>query len=105
MNYIVLQTTTDSEELAKELAQEAISRRLAACVQIVPVESVYRWQGKLETASEFRCEMKTRADYVGGLRAMIRELHTYETPEVVEILVHELSDEYKSWLDDQLGES
>ena len=50
MTYLVLQTTTDAEELAKRLAQEAISRRLAACVQIVPVESVYRWQGKVEFA-------------------------------------------------------
>ena len=49
--------------------------------------------------------MKTRADYVGDLCAMIRELHTYEIPEIVELLVHDLSDDYKSWLDDQLGDS
>ena len=102
MTYLVVHTTTDSEELARNLANAAVQQSLAACVQIVPIESIYRWEGKLESAREFRCEMKTRADCVSQLKELIREIHTYDVPEIIEIALHDLSPEYKSWLDSQL---
>lgn len=102
MKYIVLHTTTDSEELAHRIAHEAISRRLAACAQIVPIHSVYRWNGKVESANEFRCEMKTRLSLASDLRSMVRELHSYEVPEMIEFAIDHLSHTYQVWLEDQL---
>lgn len=102
MDYILLHTTTDSEELADRLTKEAINRRLAACVQVVPVKSTFRWNGGIESAEEYRCEMKTHARHAEALRNMVSEIHTYEVPEIVEIAIQYLSPEYQTWLDDQL---
>lgn len=103
MHYVVLHTTIDTEDLARKLASEAVKHRMAACVQIVPIESVYRWQGKLESSREFRCEMKTRADHANALRKLILEHHTYDLPEILELHLHNLSPEYRAWIDEQLG--
>ena len=103
MPYVLLLTTIDSEAAARQLANRAVSQSLAACVQIVPVESVYQWQGKLESAREYRCEMKTRADRVEQLRELIQEQHTYEVPEVIEMDLRNLSSAYRAWVDEQLG--
>ena len=103
MEYHVLHTTVDDEDVARKLATEAVTRRLAACVQIVPIQSVYQWQGELETSHEFRCEMKTRTDCVDALRQLIRQHHTYDLPEIVELELGYLSPEYQAWLDEQLA--
>ena len=103
MEYRVLHTTVDDEDVARKLASEAVTQRLAACVQIVTIQSVYQWQGELETSSEFRCEMKTRTDCVDALRQLVRRHHTYELPEIVELELCHLSPEYQAWLDEQLA--
>jgi periplasmic divalent cation tolerance protein len=105
MNFVVLHTTTDTEELARRIADAAVTQRLAACVQIVPIQSVYRWEGQVESASEFRCELKTSTDHSTALRTLIGELHTYDVPEIVEFLIHDASDDYRSWLTEQLPEN
>ncbi len=105
MSYIVVVTTTDSQDEAQKLAGQAIERRLAACVQIVgPLQSVYRWKGKVEQAEEFRCEMKTTSSHYVELAAMIRELHSYDVPEIIALPVKDISSEYANWLDGQTGE-
>ncbi len=105
MSYIVLLTTTDSQEEAQNLAKQALERRLAACVQIVgPMTSVYRWKGKIEMSQEYRCEMKTTTNHYVELAAMIVEQHSYEVPEIVTLPIAEIDREYAGWMDGQLGE-
>ena len=96
---IVVLSTCDSREGASTLARGLIEQRLAACVNILPgVESVYRWKGELETASEWLLIIKSRRDLFPALRAAIEKLHTYEVPEIIALPIVEGSESYLEWL-------
>ncbi|MCG8586812.1 MAG: divalent-cation tolerance protein CutA, partial [Pirellulales bacterium] len=83
-DYIQVTTTVDHREHAERMADMLVERRLAACVQIVgPIRSVYHWQDKVESANEFLCQAKTRRALYDKIEAAIRELHTYDEPEII----------------------
>ena len=93
-------TTAGSREEAEKIAQALVERRLAACVNLVgPVQSVYRWQGKVETSAEHLLVIKTTAGLFDAVAKAIRELHSYELPECLEIPIEEGSAEYLSWIE------
>jgi periplasmic divalent cation tolerance protein len=97
-------TAAGSEEEAERIAAALVERRLAACVQIVgPVASRYRWQGGVETAQEWLCLAKTAASRYPELEAAIRELHSYEEPEIVATPIVAGSAGYLAWLDASLN--
>ncbi|MGK5637318.1 divalent-cation tolerance protein CutA [Streptomyces sp. URMC 126] len=92
-------TTAPDEETARRLAASAVDRRLAACAQIDgPVTSVYRWQGGIETDTEWRVLYKTTAARYAELEAHIRAGHPYDVPEVIATPVTAGSDAYLAWL-------
>ena len=96
---IVVLTTMSSEDEARDLAAQLIARRLAACVQIGgPIESTYRWQGQIETAAEWRITIKTRRTRYADVAAAIRELHSYDTPQIVAIPITAGDPAYLKWL-------
>jgi periplasmic divalent cation tolerance protein len=98
-NARIVLTTAGSVDEARKIARALVERRLAACVNIVPqVESVYRWQGKLETAPEWLLVIKTEAAAFEGVRATIEALHSYETPECIMLEVAEGDQEYLDWI-------
>ncbi|MBZ5647311.1 MAG: divalent-cation tolerance protein CutA [Acidobacteriia bacterium] len=100
----VVLTTAGSKEEAQKIARALVERRLAACVNVVgPIESVYRWKGAVETAEEFLCVIKTTAAAVERVRAAIKELHSYELPECVELAVEDGSAEYLAWIGENVG--
>ena len=95
----VVLTTCASLEEARQIAHAFIERRLAACVNIVPeIESVYRWQGKVETAPEYLLVIKTTAGMFARLRDALHELHSYETPECIAIGIEDGSAAYLEWI-------
>jgi periplasmic divalent cation tolerance protein len=95
----VVLTTVDGNQAARKLAAELVERRLAACVNIVgPVHSIYRWQGKIESADEFLLIVKTTAEQAGRLEAAFKELHSYELPEHIELSVEGGSEACLSWI-------
>ena len=95
----IVLTTTDSEDSAKRIAQALVERHLAACVNLIPkITSIYRWQGSVETASEFLLVMKTSAERIPSLEAALRELHGYEVPEFLVLNVESGSKPYLDWL-------
>ena len=97
-------TTADSEELAQRLATALVERRLAACVNIVaPVRSVYRWKGKIVSDEERLLLIKTSAERFRELREVIRELHSYEVPEVIALRIEDGDEAYLKWLGGCLG--
>jgi periplasmic divalent cation tolerance protein len=97
--YLQVQTTAGSEEEAERIAAALVERRLAACVQTVgPIASRYRWQGKVETAREWLCLAKTEARRYEELESAIRELHSYEEPEIVATPIVAGSQGYLDWL-------
>ena len=79
----IILTNTGSPEEARRIANALVERRLAACVNIVPqIESVYRWQGKVETAPEWMLVIKTQKSSFQQVSAAIKELHSYDLPSV-----------------------
>jgi len=92
-------TTCGSLEEARSIAQTLVERQLAACVNIAPqIESVYRWQGEVETATEWLLLIKTTAEAFDRLRETLSELHTYELPECIAIAVEDGSAAYLEWM-------
>ena len=102
-NARIVLTTTGSEEEAHKIAHTLVERGLAACVNIVPhVESVYRWQGKIESSTECLLLIKTQAEAFENVRDTIKELHSYELPECVMLEVADGSKEYLGWISENL---
>lgn len=101
--FIQISTTTENQEQAQAIATALVERRLAACVQVSgPVQSVYRWQGAVERADEWLCTVKTRAALFPQVEAAIRELHSYECPEIIAVPIVAGSEAYLKWLGEQL---
>lgn len=101
--YLQTLTTAGSEEEAERISAALIERRLAACVQVIgPISSRYRWQGKVERDREWLCLAKTEASRYDELEAAIRELHSYEEPEIVAIPIVAGSEGYLGWLSESL---
>ena len=100
---VVFITTGNSEEAAR-LADLLIEQRLAACVQILPeVESVYRWQGKIERQKEVLVIAKsTRARFL-DLEREVRAIHSYDTPEIVALPLTAGSEPYLEWLNSSVS--
>ena len=102
--FIQITTTTNSRENAEQIAAELVSRRLAGCVQVSgPIRSMYRWQGKLETAEEWICFIKTHRAKLLGIQNLLAELHPYDVPEIIATPIVDGSEQYLAWLDEQLG--
>jgi periplasmic divalent cation tolerance protein len=92
-------TTLPDRDTANRIGRRLVEERLAACAQVVgPVASVYWWQGEVETAGEWYCHLKTTAARVDALIARVRELHPYETPEIVALPVTEGDPAYLRWI-------
>lgn len=106
MSAIVVITTVGSEEEANGLAEELVGRRLAACVNLLPVrKSFYRWQGKVCEDSEFMLLIKSLKDEYPAIEAAIRELHTYDLPEILCFRVADGDTSFLSWLADSVSKS
>ena len=98
-NARIVLTTAVSVDEARKLAWALVENRLAACVNVVPqVESVYRWQGKVESAGEWLLVIKTMAGSFPGVKATIEALHSYELPECLVVDVSDGDQEYLDWI-------
>ena len=100
---IVFMTASNGEEAAR-LADMLVGAHLAACVQILPeMESVYRWQGKIERAPEILLLAKTTRSKFEELEREVRALHSYDTPEIIAVPVVAGSASYLEWLSKAAG--
>jgi periplasmic divalent cation tolerance protein len=94
-----------SEAEAAEIADQLVSNRLAACVNIsAPVRSVYRWQGKMESAPEWLLTIKTERSRFDDLAAAIQAIHSYELPEIVALPITAGFAPYLKWITDSVHE-
>ena len=101
----IVLTTTGSEEEARKIARHLVEKRLAACVNIIPqIESIYRWQGKVDSSREWLLLVKTTQERFPAVRDAIRELHSYELPECVVLNIEDGSSDYLQWLADSVQE-
>ncbi len=101
---IVVISTCGSEEEAVRIAKKLVEGHLAACVNLVPrVRSFYRWQGRVEDATEWMLIVKTSRFRFEALRTVLEAAHSYELPEVLALPVVDGSPNYLAWLDKELG--
>jgi periplasmic divalent cation tolerance protein len=100
---VTIETAVGSESAAMSLADALIEERLAACVQILgPMASTYRWKGEVERATEWLCRAKTTAPRSPAAIARIRELHSYELPEILVMPVAGGDEDYLEWVEEQV---
>lgn len=96
--FAIVSTTVGSDAAAKDLARALVTARLAACVQILQVESVYRWDDAVETAAEWLLLCKIAAADFAEVTAAIRVRHSYDVPEIVMTSIEAGTPPYLDWL-------
>jgi periplasmic divalent cation tolerance protein len=102
-DHVQVLTTAGSEEEAGRIAALLVERRLAACVQVTgPIVSRYRWQGAIEEEREWQCLAKTTAGAYERVEAAIREVHSYDEPEVIATPIVAGSAGYLAWIDENV---
>ena len=95
---LVLTTVANPEEAAR-LGGALVEERLAACATLIPaVQSIYRWQGQIESSTETLRLLKTGPDQLAALEARLLQLHSYQTPEFLVLGVESASHSYLEWL-------
>ena len=106
MSYLLVLTTASSRKEALKLADLILSKRLAACINILPVmDSLYWWKGKKEKGREVQMFIKTRASAFKILAAQIRKNHAYSLPEIIAIPIAKGSKAYLGWINKEVGPS
>ena len=99
MEPIVVLITAASRAEAGQIAELLVDARLAGCVQILPeIQSIYRWQGAVARDTEVLLLVKTSRDRFDELDRRVREIHSYDTPEIVALAVTAASKSYLDWL-------
>ena len=96
--YVLVLTTVGTKQFANDLARSMVNARLAACVQMHAVESVYRWKGEVCSEPEWALAIKTTEGRYAELEEFIRANHSYEKPEIVRLAIAGGSREYLAWL-------
>lgn len=99
MSALVVVTTAGTQEEANLLAEELVARRHSCCVNILPIQrSVYRWQGKICDDSEYMLIIKTLDSEYSAVEEAIRELHSYDLPEILAFNIHQGEAGFLSWI-------
>jgi len=100
MKYVVIQTTCSSEDEAKKIAKVLVESKLAACIQILPIQSMYVWEEKLYCQNEILLNIKTKKANFLKIKSKILELHSYDVPEVIELDISNISEDYLNFIKD-----
>ncbi len=102
---VVLVTVADEQE-GRSIAEVLLNRRKAACVNIVPkVNSIFWWQGKLDSAQESLLIIKTRASLLPEIVRIVRKTHSYDVPEIIALPIVGGNEDYLKWIDNVVEES
>jgi len=96
--YGVVLVTVGSQAEGEAIARALVEARLAACVNLFPIRSIYRWQGEICADSEWQLTIKTDLACFEGLAAKVRELHAYDVPEMIALPIAKGSPAYLAWL-------
>ena len=97
---IIIQTTCSSKKEAKKIAKHLVKKKLAACVQIGKIDSIYSYKGKVYDDKEYILNIKTKKENYTTIKREIKENHSYDLPEIISIEIDKLSDEYKNFIKD-----
>jgi len=98
-NPVIVLVTVPSQEEGEQIARQVLANKLAACVNIIPnLHSIYIWQGKIENSSEWLLLIKTMPERLPALKQQIRQLHSYDVPEILALPVSQGNQEYIQWV-------
>ena len=101
--YQLVLTTCPNETVAKKIAQQLVTEKLAACVNIIPnITSIYSWQGELHCDSEVQLLIKTDEDIFARLNERINQLHPYDVVEVIALNIQQGDKHYLNWITNSL---
>jgi periplasmic divalent cation tolerance protein len=96
--YITIKTTIHTKKEAKRIANILLEQKLAACIQIKKVESLYRWQGKTHNEKEYELSIKTKKDLYSKIEEIIIKNHSYQVPQIIAFDIIEGYDKYLNWI-------
>ena len=102
IEYAVVLVTTGSVQEAEAIASALVEAKLAACVSLFPIHSIYRWKGELHKEQEWQLLIKTDINQFSSLEVKIRELHSYEVPEIIALPILVGSLPYLQWIAEQV---
>ncbi len=91
---------TASEQDGVVIAQELVKRKLAACVNLFPVRSIYTWKGKIEDDKEHLLIIKTKHILIDNLKKVVKEIHPYDNPECIVLSIEDGLPDYLKWIDE-----
>jgi len=94
----VILSTYPNQKSVKKIANELVKSNLVACVNVTKINSIYRWQGKIENTSEYLAIFKTQQKNLKKLKLKIKENHPYKVPEIMELQVNSINEPYMKWL-------
>jgi len=104
-NAIVILSTVPTQEEAESIATKLVNDHIAACVNIIPkITSFYRWQGKVHNDSELVLIIKTNQLKEQQVYDYIKDMHSYDTPEIITLDVNNIDDKYANWLNLAINE-
>lgn len=99
MDYIVVLMTASSLKEARKIADTLVSKRLAACVNVIPdVTSIYIWRQKKESSKEVLLIAKARARNFSRMKQLVRKIHSYEVPEIIALPILKGDAAYLRWI-------
>ena len=100
MNPVIIISTYPNKKTVNKISHQVVKDKLAACVNISKISSVYSWKGKIENTSEYLAFFKTTQKNKKKLKEKIKKTHPYDIPEIVEISVKSINQPYLKWLVD-----
>ena len=95
---------TASEKDGAKIAAELVKRKLAACVNVMPIRSIYSWKGKIEDDQENLLIIKTKDSRIEQLKTTIKEIHPYEVPECIILSIEDGLPDYLKWIEETVSE-
>ncbi|MGB8899979.1 MAG: divalent-cation tolerance protein CutA [Methylocella sp.] len=101
--FALVMTTCGDKANAETIATRLVEERLSACVQMFPIESVYRWDGAVQRANEWMLFCKIKSHDYANVEAAIRAAHTYSNPEIVEVGIENGAHAYLAWIASATG--
>ncbi|HMK54250.1 MAG TPA: divalent-cation tolerance protein CutA [Methanobacteriaceae archaeon] len=103
--YSLIYVTTSGENESKKIARILLEEKLAACANIIPsMKSFYWWEGKIEEDEESILILKTRSENLDNIIKRVKDIHSYDIPCVLEILINNGSEDYLKWLEESLND-
>ncbi len=100
--FSIIYITTGNMEEARTIGKTLIKERLAACVNIFPITSIFRWKDKIDESEEFGMMVKTRSEKVKDIEKRVKELHSYEVPCIISFRMENGSSDYLEWIEESV---